>query len=136
MGDNIFERINIPKHALEDNNAYVFIKKVKDPKRFGVPIFGKNKKIIKIEEKPKTPKSDFAVTGFYIYPNDVFDYIITLKPSKRGELEITDVSNWYICQGKLNAIKVRGFWSDAGTFESLLTATLLNAKKKGVKAIY
>ena len=134
LGDNIFEKINVPKYALEDNNAYVFIKKVKNPKRFGVPVFN-NKKIIKIEEKPKKPKSNFAVTGFYIYPNDVFDHITTLKPSKRGELEITDVSNWYILKGKLNTIKVGGFWSDAGTFESLLTAAILNAKKEGVKVI-
>lgn len=133
LGDNIFEDVKVPKDALWDENAYVFLKKMDNPARFGVAELDKNKKIVGIEEKPKRPKSKFAVTGFYIYPNDVFDYIKTLKPSKRGELEITDVNNWYIKQRKLKAIAVKGFWSDAGTFQSLLDATILRAKKKGIK---
>ncbi|MEM3415860.1 MAG: sugar phosphate nucleotidyltransferase, partial [Candidatus Micrarchaeaceae archaeon] len=99
---------------------YVFISKVKDPTRFGNVVFDKDGNIDRIEEKPKEPKSEFAVTGLYIYPNDVFDFIKTLKPSSRGELEITDVNNHYLKQKKLKAIKLEGFWSDAGTFDSLL----------------
>jgi glucose-1-phosphate thymidylyltransferase len=133
LGDNIFEEINVPKNALQDRNAYVFIKKMDDPERFGVAELDKNDNIVGIEEKPKKPKSSFAVTGFYIYPNDVFDFIKTLSPSKRGELEITDVNNWYIRHGKLKAVKVKGFWSDAGTLSSLFRAATLRARKKGIR---
>ena len=135
LGDNIFEEVEVPKEAMRDGNAYVFIKKIDDPGRFGVVEFDKGMEIVGIEEKPQHPKSKFAVTGFYIYPNDVFDFIKTLKPSKRGELEITDVNNWYIKRGKLKAVTVKGFWSDAGTFLSLLNATILRARKKGVKVL-
>lgn len=98
--------------------AMVFLKKVDDPKRFGVPVFDKDK-IIKIEEKPKEPKSDFAVTGLYIYDSRVFDYIKQIDPSGRGELEITDVNNKYVENGSLDWAELKGFWSDAGTFDSL-----------------
>ena len=123
LGDNIFEKVKIDKRILKDNFAYIFISKVKDPTRFGNVVFDKNENIKGIEEKPKEPRSDFAVTGLYIYPNDVFDFIRTLKPSSRGELEITDVNNHYIQQKKLKAIKLASFWSDAGTFDSLLEAS-------------
>ena len=87
---------------------------------------------MEILEKPKNPPSKFAVTGLYIYPDDVFDFIKTLKPSQRGELEITEVNNWYIKQGRLKTVFSDGFWSDAGTFESLLKGAIFisgNIKK-------
>ena len=131
LGDNVFERVSVHKEALEDNNAYVFLKEVKNPQRFGVAVFDENDNVMQIEEKPKEPKSNYAVTGLYIYPNDVFQFIKTLSPSGRGELEITDVNNWYLKQGRLKAVKLDGFWSDAGTFESLLRATMLMAAHRG-----
>lgn len=114
------------------NGAVIFLKKVSDPKRFGVPVFDKkdSEKIIKIEEKPKKPKSSYAVTGLYIYDNKVFDYIKKCKPSKRGQLEITDVNNFYIKAGELRWEELKGFWSDAGTFESLLRASQYWARKR------
>ena len=127
LGDNIFEKLDVPFEAFYDKYAYIFLKKVPKPERFGVPVFNKNGKIIKIEEKPKVPKSPYAVTGFYIYPNDVFDFIRTLKPSKRGELEITDVNNYYLEKDLLRWFEIKGYWTDAGTFPSLLRATLLKA---------
>jgi len=120
LGDNIFEnnfKSDINKFK---DGAMVFLKKVKDPERFGVPVFDDVRDtIIKIEEKPKTPKSNYAQTGFYIFDNKVFDIIKTLKPSGRGELEITDVVNDYINNNKLKFSLVRGSWSDAGTIESI-----------------
>ncbi len=131
LGDNIFEKVEIPEEATKDNNAYIFLKQVKDPERFGVPVFDGNQNIIDIEEKPANPKSEYAVTGLYIYPPSVFEFIKTLKPSGRGELEITDVNNWFIKQNKLKSVTLDGFWSDAGTFESLFRATILHAKRSG-----
>jgi glucose-1-phosphate thymidylyltransferase len=84
---------------------------------------------VKIEEKPKEPKSNYAVTGLYIYDKKVFDYIRKIKPSKRGQLEITDVNNLYLKDGKLNWALLEGFWSDAGTFESLYRASVYWAEK-------
>ncbi|MBP8590991.1 NTP transferase domain-containing protein [Candidatus Shapirobacteria bacterium] len=112
--------------------ATVFLKKVPDPQRFGVPVFDQknSKKIIKIEEKPAKPQSNFAVTGLYLYDNQVFKIIKTLKPSARGELEITDVNNYYLKEGKLTWFNLSGFWSDAGTFESLFRANKYWAEKK------
>lgn len=91
------------------------------------------KKVIKIEEKPKKPKSNYAVTGLYIYDNQVFEFIKKCKPSTRGELEITDVNNFYIKAGKLRWEELKGFWSDAGTFESLFRSNQYWARKKGIK---
>ena len=131
LGDNIFE--NNIRSAVEDfkkqiMGAKFFLKKVTDPERFGVAeIKGKN--IIKIIEKPKNPKSNYAVTGLYMYDHQVFDVVKTLKPSKRDELEITDVNNFYIKQQTATFETVKGFWSDAGTFESLLRSSNLVAKK-------
>lgn len=113
--------------------AAVFLKKVNDPQRFGVAVFNKKKEIVGIEEKPKKPKSNFAVTGLYIYDNQVFDIIRTCKPSDRGELEITDVNNIYLKNGQLKWYELKGFWSDAGTFESLFRSNLYWARKEGVK---
>ena len=125
----------------------VFLKEVTDPQRFGVPVFQtqnlkrktQNKitpethKIVKIEEKPKKPKSNFAVTGLYIYDNKVFDFIRKCKPSARGELEITDVNNCYVKAGKLAWATLEGFWSDAGTFDSLFKTAVYWARKKGLR---
>lgn len=121
--------------AVEDfkDGAVVFLKKVPDPKRFGVPVFDKNKKIIAIEEKPKKPKSNFAVTGLYIYDSKVFEHIRSCKPSKRGELEITDVNNAYVKTGKLKWYELKGYWLDAGTFRTLFLANKYWAEKAGVK---
>lgn len=124
LGDNIFQD-NIKKDVVNFNSgAKIFLKEVPDAHRFGVAEL-KGEKVIGIEEKPKEPKTNFAVTGIYIYDSDVFDAIKTLKPSGRGELEITDVNNYYINKGKMEYGVLKGFWSDAGTFESLLRASIL-----------
>ncbi len=131
LGDNIFED-NIKEHVTSfESGARIFLKKVPDAHRFGVAEVDKRKRcVLGIEEKPKSPKSDLAVTGLYIYDNHVFDIIRTLKPSGRGELEITDVNNDYIRQGTLSYSTLKGYWSDAGTFESLYRASELVRNKK------
>ncbi|MCK4739697.1 MAG: NTP transferase domain-containing protein [Deltaproteobacteria bacterium] len=130
LGDNIIEK-NI-NQAVEDfkaqgGGAKILLKQVEDPERFGVANLVDGK-ITSIEEKPKNPKSDLAVTGIYMYDNTVFDIIKTLKPSERGELEITDVNNAYIERGTMTWNKLDGWWTDAGTFESLMHAGNLVAK--------
>lgn len=112
------------------NGAKIFLKKVNDPERFGVPVFDKNKKVVKIEEKPKKPKSDYAVTGLYFYDGTVFNKIKKIKPSQRGELEITDVNNLFLKEGKLDWAVLNGYWSDAGTFSSLFSVGEYWANKK------
>ncbi|VAV84740.1 Glucose-1-phosphate thymidylyltransferase [hydrothermal vent metagenome] len=124
LGDNLIEK-NI-KAAVADfeagsDGAMVILKEVADPERFGVPVI-EGDKILRIEEKPTAPASNYAVTGIYMYDNNVFDIIKTLEPSKRGELEITDVNNAYIAKGTLRWRELDGWWTDAGTFESLLNA--------------
>ena len=111
-----------------EKGARLFLKPVPDPERFGVPVFDSGK-IIRIEEKPNEPKSGYAVTGLYIYDNKVFDYIKTCKPSGRGELEISDVNNLYVECGELSWVQLEGFWSDAGTFESLYRTNRFWAEK-------
>ncbi|MBI2611202.1 NTP transferase domain-containing protein [Candidatus Gottesmanbacteria bacterium] len=113
--------------------ALLFLKVVEDPQRFGIAVFSKNdpQKIIAIEEKPQAPKSKYAVTGLYVYDNEVFSFIKKTSRSKRGELEITDVNNMYIQNGKLNWVELKGFWSDAGTFKSLFNANRYWAEKSG-----
>ncbi len=130
LGDNIFEN-DFSRDIKEFKNqegAKVFIKKVEDPSRFGVAELN-NDKIIGIEEKPKNPKSKFATVGFYLYNSDIFNKIRKLKPSARGEVEITDAHNLYIKDNKLFYGIVNGFWSDAGTFDSLLKTSQWIAKK-------
>ncbi len=119
------------------DGALVFLKKVVDPSRFGVPRFDpKNpKNIIEIIEKPKNPPSEYAVTGLYIYDYKVFDYIRLCKPSWRNELEITDVNNFYIKDKKLRWAELDGYWLDAGTFDTLLYANLYWAKKNNKKLL-
>lgn len=113
--------------------AAVFLKKVPDPKRFGVAVFdpADPTKITAIEEKPKEPKSDMAVTGLYMYDNKVFEFIKQCDPNfaGRGELEITEVNNFYIKDGKLTWAELTGFWSDAGTFKSLYASSTHWAEK-------
>jgi len=124
LGDNIFQD-NLKKDIQSfSKGAKIFLKQVPDPHRFGVAEV-KNKLVVSIEEKPKKPKSDWAVTGMYLYDSEVFRIIKTLKPSGRGELEITDVNNAYLSKKRLQAAFVKGYWSDAGTFESLLRASQL-----------
>jgi len=124
LGDNIFQD-NIKDDVNNfKNGAKIFLKEVSDAHRFGVAELNGNK-VIGIEEKPKVPKTNFAVTGLYIYDSNVFYVIKTLNPSGRGELEITDVNNYYIHKKTMEYRVLEGFWSDAGTFESLLKAGML-----------
>jgi glucose-1-phosphate thymidylyltransferase len=130
LGDNIIEK-NIGK-AVESfrgqkEGAKILLKEVPDPQRFGVPAFEEGK-IIRVDEKPKVPASSYAVIGIYMYDSGVFDFIKTLKPSERGELEITDVNNFYIRAGKMTWDVLDGWWTDAGTFESLQYAGNMVAK--------
>ncbi|MCE5330289.1 NTP transferase domain-containing protein [bacterium] len=132
LGDNIVED-NVKKHVddfiRQPNGAKVFLKEVSDPKRFGVAAI-KDGKIISIEEKPENPKSNLAVCGLYMYDNEVFNIAKNLKPSNRGELEITDVNNEYIGRGNMTYSILNGWWTDAGTFESLFKASCLIAAQK------
>ncbi len=130
LGDNIIEgNIKTAKEDYERQNdgAKILLKKVHDPQRFGVPELD-GSKVLQIEEKPDKPKSDYAVIGIYFYDPTVFDIIKTLEPSHRGELEITDVNNHYINSGTMTWNELDGWWTDAGTFESLLYATNLVAE--------
>jgi glucose-1-phosphate thymidylyltransferase len=132
LGDNIIEkdiRRPVEEFKRQPRGARILIKKVKDPERFGVVEFKKGK-IVSIAEKPKRPKSDYIVTGIYMYDGQVFDIIKTLKPSGRGELEITDVNNAYLKKGELTYSVLSGWWTDSGTFESLLRAGNLVAEKQ------
>lgn len=130
LGDNIVEK-NI-RHAVSDffsqrSGAKILVKEVPDPHRFGVAEV-EGDRIVRIVEKPKEPKSNLAVTGLYMYDNDVFEIAKTLKPSSRGELEITDVNNHYIERGDLTFDVLDGWWTDAGTFESLHRASCMVAE--------
>lgn len=134
LGDNTTDADIAPYVKKFKRGATIFVKEVPDPERFGVPVFDPKDplRIKAIEEKPKKPKSNFAVTGLYIYDNNVFDYIRKCKPSWRNELEITDVNNFYIKEGMLSWAKLDGFWSDAGTFETLFLANQYWARKRGI----
>ena len=131
LGDNTTDADISKAINTFESGARIFLKRVPDPKRFGVPVFDPKdkKKIIKIEEKPNKPKSNYAVTGLYIYDNRVFDLIRKCRPSGRGELEITDVNNFYIKEKSMDWAILSGFWSDAGTFESLFKSNAFWAKK-------
>ena len=130
LGDNIIEK-NIAKAVRDfrkqDRGAKILLKEVHDPERFGVAELDGDR-VAGIVEKPKEPKSNLAVIGIYMYDNRVFDVIKTLEPSDRGELEITDVNNWYIRDGSMTYEVLEGWWTDAGTFESLLSASNLVAQ--------
>ncbi len=142
LGDNIVEG-SIAQYVRnfdqQGGGARILLKEVADPQRFGVPEI-KGDKIVRIDEKPSKPASQYAVTGIYMYDPDVFKIIKTLKPSGRGELEITDVNNAYIERGKMQYDILDGWWTDAGTFDSLIRASNLafqnaeNQRKKSIKA--
>ena len=130
LGDNVIEhniRTAVEAFSRQKAGAKIILKEVPDPQRFGVPVF-EGETIVRIEEKPKNPQSRYAVTGIYLYDNQVFDIIKMQKPSDRGELEITDVNNVYIEKGQLTWEVLKGWWTDAGTFESLLKASTLVAE--------
>jgi glucose-1-phosphate thymidylyltransferase len=127
LGDNIIER-NIQRAAdafrRQECGAKILLKRVSDPQRFGVPVL-RGGRVVRIVEKPRRAPSPYAVIGIYFYDSKVFDYIRELRPSKRGELEITDVNNRYIADGSMTYEILRGWWTDAGTFESLARASRL-----------
>ena len=131
LGDNIIEKgikRQVEEFQKQEKGARVLLKEVEDPERFGVAEI-KDGKVISIEEKPKKPKSNYIVTGIYMYDDQVFEIVRTLKPSGRGELEITDVNNAYLKKGELTYDFLDGWWTDSGTFDSLLRANNLAAKK-------
>ncbi len=132
LGDNILEK-GIKKYVdnfrKQPQGARILIKEVEDPWRFGVAQI-KNGKVVSIKEKPKKPKSNYIVTGVYMYDSRVFDIVRKLNPSKRGELEITDVNNAYLKRGELYCDVLKGWWTDSGTFDSLLRASNLVEKKE------
>jgi len=135
LGDNIIEDSitdYVSDFTINMSAAKILLKEVSDPERFGVAEV-KDGKVISIEEKPKQPKSNYAVIGIYMYDNEVYDIINTLKPSNRGELEITDVNNCYLKKGTLTANIIKGFWTDAGTFDSLRLAGNLVYEKNMTK---
>lgn len=132
LGDNILEKSIASfarKFRHQGSGAKILLSEVTDPERFGVPVI-EDGLITRIEEKPNDPKSSYAVIGVYMYDNRVFDIIKTLKPSGRGELEITDVNNAYIAAGDLSWDVIEGWWTDAGTFDSLLKASNLVAEMR------
>ncbi len=132
LGDNTTDANIRPAVESFKSGATVFLKTVPDPERFGVPVFDPQdpSRIIAIEEKPTHPQSNYAVTGLYLYDAQVFEHIETLEPSARGELEITDVNNRYIADGQLRWTELDGFWSDAGTFDSLFRTNVYWAQKQ------
>jgi glucose-1-phosphate thymidylyltransferase len=134
LGDNTTDFDIGPVVREFKEGACVFVRQVPDPQRYGVPVFDPNDptKIIAIEEKPKAPKSNFSVTGIYLYDKQVFDFIRQCQPSDRGEMEITDVNNLYIKKNLLNWTELKGYWQDAGKFETLFAANCYWAKKNGV----
>ncbi len=131
LGDNLFQS-NLKPHTdrflAQGGGARVLVKQVSDPHRFGVAEI-RDGKVVGIEEKPGQPKSNYAITGIYFYDGEVFDIIRQLKPSGRGELEITDVNNWYVRKGQLGCDFLDGWWTDAGTFDSLVRANELVIKE-------
>lgn len=131
LGDNLLQqgiKKAVDNFQRQEKGAKILLKEVSQPQRFGVAEISGDR-IVSIEEKPEAPKSNFIVTGFYMYDSQVFDIVKTLKPSTRGELEITDVNNAYIEQGTMTFEILEGWWTDAGTFESLYNATCLIADK-------
>jgi glucose-1-phosphate thymidylyltransferase len=135
LGDNIIEKSIAPYAAnfrKQETGARILLKEVADPQRFGVPHV-EGDRILRIDEKPAKPASNYAVTGIYMYDGDVFEIVKGLKPSHRGELEITDVNNAYIERGRMEYDILDGWWTDAGTFESLLRASNLVAQTAGLE---
>jgi glucose-1-phosphate thymidylyltransferase len=135
LGDNIFEDDFSSDIKSFEGGAKIFAKEVSDPERFGVVEVGKDNKVQSIEEKPKNPKSHLGVTGLYLYDHHVVEVAENLKPSERGELEITDVNKHYLVKGQLEVAMVKGAWIDAGTFDSLLEAQNLAKERLQNKLI-
>ncbi len=138
LGDNIFEH-NLKKAVSDfekqEKGAKIFFKEMPNREQYGVPVFDAEKKLLKVEEKPQKPKSPFAQTGIYMYDCQAFDFIKELKPSGRGELEITDLNNKYIEKGEMTYEIMKGWWVDAGTsFSELLRANMIIAEKLGHQA--
>jgi glucose-1-phosphate thymidylyltransferase len=133
LGDNIFEDNFADDISNFKSGAKVFAKYVPDPERFGVVKFDDKMKAEKIIEKPTNYLSNYAVTGLYVYDHRVVEVAKNLKPSARGELEITDLNNWYLAKGELEVAMVEGEWLDAGTFDSLLKAQLFAKEKLDAK---
>ena len=135
LGDNILQDDIAPQMKRfegSDSGAFLFLKEITDPQRFGVAEFNDAGELVQIEEKPEHPKSNFAVIGVYMYDPGVFKIIESLRPSSRGEYEITDVSNHYLRTGFVEHHILPGWWSDAGTFESLYRAgQLVRANRLG-----
>ncbi len=130
LGDNILEntiRSAVEDYRRQERGAKILLKEVDDPHRFGVPVI-EHGRLVRIDEKPQHPATSYAVTGIYLYDTAVFEFIKTLSPSQRGELEITDVNNLYIEQGTMTWSVLDGWWTDAGTFDSLLRASNLVAQ--------
>ena len=130
LGDNIIQgniRKAVADFSQQSDGAKILLKQVPDPERFGVPVF-EGDKIVRIEEKPKKPASNYAVIGIYLYDHRVYDIIRSLKPSARNELEVTDVNNAYIRKGTMSWDVLEGWWTDAGTFDSLRHASNLVAE--------
>jgi len=135
LGDNIIEKSikkQMDRFRKQGKGARLLLQEVSDPQRFGVAEI-KDRKIVSIQEKPRRPKSNLVVTGIYMYDSQIFKIINRLKPSGRGEFEITDVNNAYIKQGQLTYDMLDGWWTDSGTFDSLLRANTLVAKLRGEK---
>jgi glucose-1-phosphate thymidylyltransferase len=136
LGDNLIEgaiRHAVEGFAAQQSGARILLKEVPDAERFGVAEI-QGDRIVGIEEKPRQPKSNYAVTGIYLYDATVFEKVRTLVPSARGELEITDVNNAYIREGTMTFSYLEGWWTDAGTFESLLRASNLVARTRQTEA--
>lgn len=132
LGDNLFEDSLTPfieKYQLQPEGAMVLVKQVQDPKRFGIAEVNKEKKrVLSIIEKPHNPKTNFCVVGIYMYDHEVFQYIERLKPSNRGELEVTDINDCYVRKQLLTFEELSGWWIDAGTHDSLFEANILMHK--------
>ena len=130
LGDNLIEGnigAAVSAYREQGRGAKILLKRVPDPERFGVPVLD-GSRVVRIEEKPREPKSEYAVIGIYMYDGEVYDIVRTLKPSGRGELEITDVNNAYIERDQMTWDELAGWWTDAGTFESLQRASNLVAE--------
>lgn len=130
LGDNIFQNVSEPAKAMKkffesDDDYHLFLKEVPNPERFGIPIYDATGKIVDIVEKPKNPPNNTAVTGLYMYTDEVFKVIKTLKPSARGEYEISDVNSFFVKNKKGGATKIECEWIDAGTFDSYLKANIM-----------
>ncbi len=135
LGDNIFDQDFSQEIQNFNSGAMVFARKVNDPERFGVVEFDQNMKAVSIEEKPAQPKSNYAVVGLYTYDNKVIDIAKNLKPSDRGEIEITDINRVYLEEGELQVNIFDSLWEDAGTFDSLLHVSNVMAEKERAKQV-